>query len=170
MRTLPLLLSLAILPGMASAQQNPSPNQDKRSEDVVKRGEHVMGFSHEATTHHFRLFKDGGEIAVTAKDLSDKASIEQIRSHLGHITKMFSSGNFKAPMLIHDTNLPGIATMTRLKEQIRYEFSEIERGARIRLVTASPETTDAVHAFLLFQIVDHRTQDVPTISDDLPKN
>jgi hypothetical protein len=26
-----------------------------------------------------------------------------------------------------------------------------------------------VHAFLLFQIVDHRTQDAPTISDDLPK-
>jgi hypothetical protein len=34
--------------------------------DVVKRGKHVMGFSHEATTHHFRLFKDGGGIAVTA--------------------------------------------------------------------------------------------------------
>src|SRR5207249_3228908 len=95
-----------------------------------------------------------------------RASIK-IRTHLGHIVKMFSSGNFKAPMLIHDTNPPGTATMTRLKEQIRYEFSETDRGARIRLVTSSPETTDAVHAFLLFQIVDHRTQDVPTISDDL---
>jgi hypothetical protein len=165
MRTMPLVFLLAILPGMASAQQNPSPDQDKRSEDVIKRGEHVMGFSHEATTHHFGLFKDGGEIAVTAKDPNDKASIEQIRTHLGHIAKMFSSGNFKAPMLIHETNAPGTATMTRLKEQIRYEFSETERGARIRLVTASPETTDAVHAFLLFQIADHRTGDVPTISD-----
>jgi len=169
MRTLPLLLLLAILPGMVSAQQNPSPAQDKRSEGVVKRGDHVMGFSHEATTHHFRLFSDGGEIAVTANDPKDKASIDQIRTHLGHIAQMFASGNFKAPMLIHDTNPPGAATMTRLKEQIRYEFSETDRGARIRLVTSSPETTDAVHAFLLFQIVDHRTQDVPTISDDLLK-
>ena len=169
MRTLPLLLSLAILPGMATAQQNPSPDQDKRSEDVVKRGEHVMGFSHEATTHHFRLFKDGGEIDVKATDPKDKASIDQIRTHLGHIAKMFAYGNFKAPMLIHDTNPPGTATMTRLKEQIRYEFSETDRGARIRLVTSSPDTKDAVHAFLLFQIVDHRTQDAPTISDDLPK-
>lgn len=124
MRTLPLLLSLAILPGMASAEQNPSADQDKRSEAVVKRGEHVMGFSHESTTHHFRLFKDGGEIDVRANDPKDKASIDQIRSHLGHIAKMFASGNFNAPMLIHDTNLPGTATMTRLKEQIRYEFSE----------------------------------------------
>ena len=164
-----LLFLLAILPGMATAQQNTSPDQDKRSEDVVKRGEHVMGFSHEATTHHFRLFQDGGEIAVTAKDPNDKARIEQIRAHLGHIAKMFSSGNFNAPMLIHDTNPPGTATMTRLKEQIRYEFSETERGARIRLITAGPETTDAVHAFLLFQIVDHRTADAPTKSHGLPR-
>ena len=169
MRTLPLLLSLAILPGIASAQQNPSPDQDKRSEAVVKRGEHVMGFSHDATAHHFRLFNDGGEIDVRANDPKDKASIDQIRTHLGHIAKMFASGNFKAPMLIHDANPPGTATMTRLREQIHYEFSETNRGARIRLVTASPETTDAVHAFLLFQIVDHRTQDAPTISDDLWK-
>jgi hypothetical protein len=168
MRTLPLLLSLAILAGMASAQQNPSPEHDKRQEDVVKRGEHVMGFSHEATTHHFRLLKDGGEIDVSANDPKDKASIDQIRTHLGHIAKMFASGNFKAPMLIHDTNPPGTASMARLKEQIHYEFSETDRGARIRLVTSSPETTDAVHAFLLFQIVDHRTHDAPTISDDLP--
>ena len=81
MRTMPLLFLLAILPGIANAQQNPSPDQDNRSEDVVKRGEHVMGFSHEATTHHFRLFKDGGEIGVTAKDPNDKAGIEQIRTY-----------------------------------------------------------------------------------------
>ena len=170
MRTLLLILSLAVVPGMAKVKQNPSPDQDKRSEGVVKRGEHVMGFSHEATTHHFRLFSDGGEIDVTANDPKDKASIDQIRTHLGHIAKMFASGNFNAPMLIHDTNPPGTATMTRLKQQIRYEFSEIDRGARIRLVATSPETTDATHAFLLFQIVDHRTQDAPTISDDPMKN
>jgi hypothetical protein len=163
-RRLPLLLSLAIAPAIASAQQNP-PKQDKRSEGVVDRGEHIMGFSHDATTHHFRLFSDGGEIEVTVNDPKDKASIDQIRTHLRHIAKMFASGNFKAPMLIHDTNPPGTATMARLKEQIRYEFSKTARGGRIRVVTSSPETTDAVHAFLLFQIVDHRTRDVPTISE-----
>jgi hypothetical protein len=124
MRTIRILFFLAILVDVVNAQQNPPTDQDKRSEDVVKRGEHVMGFSHEATTHHFRLFEDGGEITVTAKDPNDNASIEQIRTHLEHIAKMFSSGNFKAPMLIHDTNPPGAATMTRLKERIRYEFSD----------------------------------------------
>jgi hypothetical protein len=46
-----------------------------------------MGFSHEATTHHFLLFKDGGEIAVGANGAKDKSSIDQIRTHLGHIAK-----------------------------------------------------------------------------------
>jgi hypothetical protein len=170
MRTLLLIFSLAVVPAIAKVKQNPSPDRDKRSEGIVNRGERVMGFAHEATTHHFRLFSDGGEIDVTANDPKDKASIDQIRTHLGHIAKMFASGNFNASMLIHDTNPPGTATMTRLKEQIRFEFSEMDRGARIRLVATSPETTDAVHAFLLFQIVDHRTQDVPTISDDFRKN
>jgi hypothetical protein len=49
-------------------------------------------------------------------------------------------------MIIHDSNPPGVATMARLSQQIRYEFSETDRGARIRVVTASPETTDATHA------------------------
>ncbi|HVH70488.1 MAG TPA: hypothetical protein VNB49_05185 [Candidatus Dormibacteraeota bacterium] len=124
-----------------------------------------MGFSHEATTHHFRLLKDGGEIVVTANDLKDQANIDRIRGHLRHIAKMFSEGNFNAPMLIHDTKPPGTATMARLKDHIRYEFAQTEQGARIRLVADSSETTDAVHAFLLFQIVDHHSGDAPTISE-----
>jgi len=169
MRTLFLVLLLAVFPALTASQQVQQPESTKRTEDVVKRGEHVMGFSHETTIHHFRLFKDGGEIVVAANDPKDKSSIDQIRAHLGHIAKMFSAGNFNAPMIIHDTNPPGVATMTRLKDQIRYEFSETAQGARIRLVTASLETTDAVHAFLLFQIVDHRTGDAPTISGELPR-
>jgi hypothetical protein len=169
MRTLFPVLLLAVFPALAPSQQAQQPQSNKRTEDVVKRGEHVMGFSHETTTHHFRLFKDGGEIVVTANDPKDRASIDQIRSHLRHIAKMFSAGNFNAPMIIHDTNPPGVATMARLKEQIQYEFSETDRGARVRLVTASSETTDAVHAFLLFQIVDHQTGDAPTISDEAPR-
>ena len=128
-----------------------------------------MGFSHDSTTHHFHLLKDGGEIDVTANDPKDTASVDQIRMHLGHIAKMFASGNFNAPMLIHDTNPPGVATMTRLKEQISYDYSDTEQGARIRIVTASQDATDAIHAFLLFQIVDHQTGDAPTISEDIPR-
>jgi hypothetical protein len=60
------------------------------------------------------ILRDGGKIVVTANDPNDKASIEQIRMHLSHIVSTFSNGNFNAPMLIHDTNSPGVATMIRL--------------------------------------------------------
>jgi hypothetical protein len=158
-----LVFLLMTLPACTVAQQAPQPNQGTRQDGVVRRGDHVMGFSHDLTAHHFRLLKDGGEIIVVANDSTDKASIAEIEMHLVHIAKMFSDGDFNAPMLIHDTNPPGVATMTRLKGQIRYEVTEIQRGAKIRIATTSPETTDAVHAFLLFQIVDHKTGDSPAI-------
>lgn len=155
---------LAIFCASSFAQQSSTSGQS-RQDGVAQRGDHVMGFSHDLTTHHFHLLKDGGEIVVTANDPKDTASVEQIRMHLRHIVGMFSNGNFNAPMLIHGTNPPGVATMIRLKSAIRYTFSEIARGANIRIETSSSETTDAVHAFLLFQIVDHKTGDSPAIAE-----
>jgi hypothetical protein len=163
MRKLAFLSLFCILSVCSVAQQKTQPDQSTRQDGVVQRGDHVMGFSHDATTHHFHLLKDGGEIVVTANDPNDKTSIDDIRTHLKHIVGMFSNGNFNAPMLIHDTNPPGVATMTRLKSDIRYTVSAIPRGAMIRIETSTSETTDAVHAFLLFQIVDHKTGDAPTI-------
>ena len=161
-----LIISLNLLPLIQGTQQTAPQNPSPHQEGVIERGDHVMGFSHEKTMHHFRLFKDGGEIVVAVNDPKDKASIDQIRTHLGHIAGMFSAGNFHAPMLIHDTNPPGAATMTRLKDQIHYKFAETESGARIRIVASSAEATDAVHAFLLFQIVDHQTGDSPAIAQE----
>ena len=82
---------------------------------------------------------------------------------------MFAAGNFNAPMLIHDTTPPGVTTMTRLKAEIRYEYSETERGASIRLLTRNAQTLDAIHAFLLFQIIEHRTADSPAIFTGKPQ-
>ena len=82
MRTLSLSFFLAFLATCAFPQQSSSPAPDTRQQGVTTRGDHVMGFSHELTTYHFRLLKDGGEIIVQANDPSDKASVEQIRIHL----------------------------------------------------------------------------------------
>ena len=169
MRITLLLASSLVFSALTAAQQPQEAPQGERAQGVVTRGDHVMGFPHEAATHHFRLFRNGGEIDVSANSASDKSSIDQIRTHLGHIARMFASGNFNAPMIIHETNPPGVGTMVKLKEQIRYEYSETDRGARIQIIAATQQTTDAVHAFLLFQIVDHHTGDAPNISEDTPK-
>lgn len=75
-----------------------------------ERADHAMGFSQEKTTHHFRLYADGGAIEVEAKEATDSESRDQVRMHLSHIAKMFADGNFQAPMLVHDQTPPGAAT------------------------------------------------------------
>lgn len=161
---IPLLFALlASFPQFAFSQQ-PQTSPHSHDQAVQARGDHVMGFSHDKTTHHFLLYSDGGAIVVSANDANDKAAIEQIRMHLSHISKMFADGDFQAPMLIHDTNPPGAATMTKRKGELRYTYSETPQGAAIRIVTSDPSATDAVHAFLLFQILDHHTGDSPAVS------
>ncbi len=128
-------------------------------DDVNRRGDHAMGFSHKKTTHHFRLAKDGGAIEVTANDPNDTESRDEIRQHLPHIAAMFSAGNFDAPMFIHDQTPPGVTAMKRLKSQIRYEFASIELGGRVKISSTNREAIDAVHDFLRFQITDHQTGD-----------
>ena len=128
-------------------------------EAVDKRGDRHMGFSHEKTTHHFRLAATGGAIEVTANQASDTASHQQIRSHLRHIAQKFTAGDFKVPMLIHDRVPPGVPVMQERRAAIRYSYREIPQGASVRIETADPKALEAVHAFLRFQIEDHRTGD-----------
>jgi hypothetical protein len=128
-------------------------------DDVNRRGDHAMGFSHKKTTHHFRLAKDGGAIEVTANDPKDTESREEIRQHLTQIAAMFSAGNFDAPMFIHDQTPPGVPAMKRLKNQIRYEFESMELGGRVKISSTNREAIDAVHDLLRFQITDHQTGD-----------
>jgi hypothetical protein len=131
---------------------------------VTQRGDQAMGFSHETTTHHFRLLSDGGAIEVTANDPNDTANRDMIRQHLGHIARMFAAGNFKTPMFIHDTNPPGVPTMIELREQIQYRFEEIPSGGSVRITTVNGRALQAVHEFLRFQIKDHETGDSPEVS------
>jgi hypothetical protein len=78
---------------------------------------------------------------------------------LSHITSLFSEGNLNIPMLVHDTTPPGAATMSKLNGEIRYEYEQTPAGARIRIATENAQALDAMHAFLLFQIIEHRTRD-----------
>jgi hypothetical protein len=126
---------------------------------VNEHGDHVMGFSHEKTTHHFELHYDGGAIDVRANDVNDTESRDQIRTHFHHISQMFADGNFSAPMLIHGKNVPGTATMTQLKDKLHWDLRETPRGARLTVTADNKQALDAVHEFLRFQIADHKTGD-----------
>jgi len=157
-----VILILAI-PGFLYAQQPPPADQHKSKHESMdamnERGDKVMGFDHLKTTHHFLLKTDGGVIKIEANDLADKESRDQIRGHLRHIAKMFSEGNFSAPMLIHSKNPPGADVMKQLKDKIRYEFGENEKGAQIRISTNDGDALRAIYEFFRFQIKEHMTGD-----------
>ena len=140
--------AILVLALSAGAQQE-KPAEKQHHHDVNQRGDHVMGFSHEKTTHHFKLYEDGGAIEVTAKD---SASRDQIRMHLGHIAGMFAAGNFEAPFLVHAINPPGTATMKAQREQIEYKYEDNDLGGRVRITTHNGAALKAVYEFLRFQI------------------
>ena len=49
--------------------------------------------------------------------------------------------------------------MRKLKSQIEYRFEKIDQGGRVRITSGNPQAIKAVHDFLKFQILDHRTGD-----------
>jgi hypothetical protein len=161
MPTVLLIFTISVAAMAARAQDTPADHHH----EMMERGNQVMGFSQDATTHHFRLFEDGGAIEVTANSPDDVASRDQIRMHLQHIVKMFAAGNFNAPMLVHATNPPDVATLTKIPDKVSYRYQEIPQGGEIRITTADAQAVDAIHAFMLFQIIDHRTGDSPAIAD-----
>jgi len=127
--------------------------------DMNQRGDHVMGFDHTRTTHHFRLLPDGGAIEVTVNDPADSENRTMIQSHLSHIARMFAEEDFQAPMLIHGTQPPGADVMTQLKSEITYRFEPLQTGGRVRITTKNAQALEAIHAFLKFQIREHETGD-----------
>ena len=159
MRLVPVLCLLGSLaiPVSLAAHQDHHGSSDKRAAMV-------MGFDQARTRHHFLLFNDGGAIEVSVNDAADTKNRDAIRSHLTHITMMFSDGNFDAPMLVHDSkNVPGTKAMTEHKEAIRYQYVETANGGRVNVVTSDPSALAAVHQFLRFQIAEHKSGDPTTV-------
>ena len=53
--------------------------------------------------------------------------------------------------------------MAKLREQIRYAYSETPDGGKILIFSDNREALQAIHAFLRFQISDHRTGDATEV-------
>jgi hypothetical protein len=159
------ILTVVVLASAIDAQQANPQTPEQQHSAMMKRGDAGMGFSHEKTTHHFVLLKDGGAIQVSVNDPKDDASRDHIRMHLSHVAKMFSEGNFNVPMFIHDTTPPGVSTMEKLRSEIHYQYQQTDSGAKIMIETANPKALQAVHEFLRFQIAEHETGDPTDVTN-----
>jgi hypothetical protein len=129
---------------------------------MLEHGDQVMGFSHETTSHHFRLMAEGGAVEVAANDAKDEADVKAIRSHLAHITRAFARGDFAAPMSVHDELPPGVTTMKLLQAKIHYQLEDTPAGARLLMKSEDPIAVAAIQDFLRYQIREHRTGDSET--------
>jgi len=166
MRVSIFILALTIPTLACSQSATPSTGHDKHQKTsdphasgVDTRGDHAMGFSHNKSTHHFRLLPNGGAIEVTANNPNDNVTRDEIRTHLSHIVQMFMNGNFQVPMFIHDTVPPGVPVMKSKRASITYVLEPMPTGGRVRITTTDTEALKAIHQFLTFQIDDHRTGD-----------
>lgn len=141
----------------AQHQQKPAEYSADHFAGVDRRGDEVMGFSHQKTTHRFLVEPQGGIIQVVVQEFADAESLRQIRSHLAEVARDFAAGDFSMPKAIHDRVLPGVPEMIQRREAIDYQYEDVENGGRVVIRAADPEAVAAIHAFLQAQIADHRT-------------
>jgi hypothetical protein len=169
MKTIVLSATLLVPAAALLAQDHAHCDAHSKSDhdaQVDSRGDAVMGFDHDKTTHGFRLTPRGGVIEVIANDRKDVESRDAIRAHLAHIAKMFAEGDFDAPMLIHGQEPPGVEEMKRDRDKIQWEYVETEHGGRVVATTEDAKAREAIHEFLRFQIAEHRTGDSAGIPED----
>ena len=126
----------------------------------------TFGMSHESSHHNFRQFKDGGAIELRANDPNDTAMIDMIRTHLREINASFVKSDFSTPMFVHGHAPDGVAEMKRLSRRIRYQYEDVDHGGRIRITSTDPKALAAIHDFMKFQVIEHRTSDPGAIEED----
>jgi hypothetical protein len=154
---------LGLVACLLASLATPSAQSSQSHHDMTRRGEHAMGFDQRATVHHFLLERQGGTIEITVRDAADAPTVQQIRTHLAHVSEAFAAGDFSLPMFIHETNPPGVDQLKSRRAQLRYETQEIPTGGRLVIRSGDPEALKALHEFLRFQIGEHKTGDPLTI-------
>ena len=154
---------------MAAAKAKAAP---ARADGSVEHGRHVdgrhdtFGMSHTKSAHSFRLFADGGAIELRATSGADEATVAAIRRHLQEIVEEFVKGDFSTPQFVHGYTPDGVAHLERLGKEITYRYERVDGGGRIRITTTNAEALSALHAFLRFQVIEHRTANQGEVEED----
>jgi hypothetical protein len=151
---------------MAAAEQKQTADGSAAHGHEVDQRHDTFGMPHTASTHSFRLFADGGAIELRANDAADQKIVGAIRTHLEEIAGEFTKADFSTPAFVHGYAPAGVSAMKRLQNDIAYRYEELPAGGRIRIVTKSDEARTAIHDFLRFQVIEHRTRNSGEIEED----
>ena len=133
--------------------------------EMVARGNQAMGFDQARASHHFILANDGGNIEIHVNERNDADTRRRIVTHLEQVQRDFKAGQFASPAAIHAVSEPpGTREMTKLRDHIDYRFESSRFGGRIIITARHADALTAVHAFLRYQITEHRTGDPLTVT------
>ena len=124
---------------------------------LQQHGETAMGVNQYTSQHVFESVPTGGRIVLQRKE-SDPVGEAAIRAHMRTIATAFTSGDFAIPGFVHaTTDVSGTAVMKQLKAKITYTPQDLPGGAEVVISTKNPKAVSAIHDFLAFQRMDHRT-------------
>ncbi|MEW5915206.1 MAG: hypothetical protein AB1762_02320 [Gemmatimonadota bacterium] len=145
-----VLLYGAALPAQAA-------KSDSAFRALQERGRAVMGVDQYTSSHVFESLNDGGRIELQ-RDVDDSAGVRVIRAHMQDVAKRFTAGDYSLSEMVHGAHdIPGVDSMRALSAAIRFTYRELPRGAEVRLTSADPRAVRAIHRFLSFQRLDHRS-------------
>jgi hypothetical protein len=151
-------LLLPMLIACGRNREAPPAGGDSSFAALQRRGATAMGVDQYTSAHRFEPLPDGGRI-VLQRDAEDSAGAATIPAHLKDIAGRFGRGDFSLPGFVHAGVVPGTAVMTERRALIEYRADTLPRGGEVRILSSDPAAISAIHAFLAFQRLDHRTGD-----------
>ena len=145
-----------MIAGCSAGTKN-DPGADSSFAKVQRRGAVVMGVDQYTSQHVFESLPDGGRIVLQRAD-NDPTGEATIRAHMRTIAESFRRGDFTFPGVVHSMqDVPGTVVMRRLTADITYTPHDLPRGGEVIISTKNPAAVSAIHEFLAFQRLDHRT-------------
>ncbi|WP_206341694.1 aspartate carbamoyltransferase [Streptomyces ureilyticus] len=139
----------------SGSQRDPGEGRTERQELVAERGETVMPFDLERTTHRFTPTATGGTQDVVADQRGDTEQIDLIRAHLRKEAAAFSRGDFADPARIHGADMPGLAELQDGYDRFEVHYENRADGATLTYTTEDSALADALHEWFQAQLGDH---------------
>jgi hypothetical protein len=145
----------AVVVGLVGVLVTSGHDEPTREEVVAERGERVMPFDLDATTHVFDPTSFGGVQQVVADDPSDEGQITLVRRHLRHEMERFRVGDFGDPATIHGHDMPGLAVLESSAEELEITLRVLPDGAELTYRSDAPSVVEALHDWFAAQLADH---------------
>ena len=147
-------LSVYLLPLILLLIGCQNEHDSSHHDEIAERGEVVMGFDLDRSTHVFEKIEMGGRQQVLSDD-RDAEQIQLIQAHMQEIAEQFTAGNFHGPEMIHGEHMPGLHELMMGHDEIQIEYSSLELGGQIMYTTENLELVGAIHDWFDAQVADH---------------